>query len=556
MRGPRTTIGVLASAVILSVPSLATAAVEVDPLDEQELQAIRAKSPQAADLLENGEKLAREGRAEEADALFVQAEKEYPQGSLPYRRDCEARTRLGQRNQAILACTDALQRSRSDLNVRALVSAFVDGPTTPTTTQLFEALLMTANAHKRSPGLPTAAATACDIAARIGDGAMLQRCTEELEASAPNDPATQAARSRLAQRCPPWRFWIGWLAIAAAVAATLGDAVRRRVRRWPKRQTALAAAGLAATLTALVGPKTAFADEPAQSQMSQDVSPSPDVPEHGWFSKWHIDADHPEAHIPTESERNAEPLQFGYWLQDLTWKAQHAARKGDHAAAARLYSALAIAVPDRAIAFTMACNEYEAMGELDHAINACGQGLLRDGVLVKDYTHFIHLVLAKPGPVGKKEADAIGNVLAHMREDPASRDFVDELECEVGVRTSSVAQLRECTAGLAAHGGIADSKLFSYQWNLAVQENHFGLARDLVARAKVAGIPPEKLAEMLKVTSSREKLYWMRVALVVLAFVLFSAGIGVAARAMRRRRGVGSSSGAPPPAVDNAPVLV
>lgn len=490
---------------------------------------MRAAKPQATELLEQGEALAAAGDFAQADALFLQAEREYPIGSLLLRRDCEAKTALGQRNDAIQACSRAIEWARTDPNVRALVRALVDGPTPPTTAELMTALLVTAGAHDRSPGGLTAVAASCDIAERIGDGAMLQRCAEELERIAPNDPATRRAASLLAARCPPWRFWSGWLAIAVAIAATLGDALRRLARRRPTRSGVAVAAMLAVALCARSG---IAADEES-------------IPKHGWLSKWSVNDDDPADHIPSEKDRNAEPLQFGYWLQDLTWKAQHASRKGDHAAAARYYGALADAVPDRAIGFTLACQEYETLGDLDHAINACGQALVRDGVLVKDYAHFVHLVIAKPGSLGRKETDKLTEVLTHMREDPTSRDFVDDLECEVGVRTSNVAQLRECTAGLAALAP-ENSRVLSYEWNLAIQEGHFALAKGLIERASAAGMPPEDTARMQEVTATSEKWHWVRVALVGLALALLLGSAGIAAITVRRRRAAPASGATPP----------
>jgi tetratricopeptide (TPR) repeat protein len=544
-RAMRLRMWLVAVAVSLGGMSVAAAA-EKDPTDEKEATMLRARSPHAAELLERGEALAVSGQEEAADALFSQALAENRDSSLVWRRHCEARTALGPRSVAVQACTKALERLRVSPNWRALVGALVDGPVSPSTAELFEALIVTARANKETSGQPTAAAMACEIAERIGDGVMLQRCAEELERLAPDDPATKKALSRLAERCPPWRFWIGWLAIGLAVLATCGDALRRLVRRWPKRRaTAVTVALICAALSSLAGSKTARADEA--------TPPAEAAPKRGWLSKWTIDREHPEAKIPSEKDRNADPLQFGYWIQDLIWKGEHASKSGDHTQAAKYYVALADAVPDRAVGYTLACQEYEALGELDHAISACGQGLLHDGVLVKDYTHFVHLILAMP-KLGHKETDALANVLAHMREDPAGRDFVDDLECEVGVRMSNVAQLRECTAALAAKGKY-DSKLLSYQWNLAVQESNFGTARELVERARAAGVPPARIAEMLRATASREKWHWIRVGLVLLAFALLCSGIGVAARTLRRRR-IGSDSGAPPspPSVVNAPV--
>jgi hypothetical protein len=542
---------ILAPAAATSAVTAAMAAPEEDAAEAKELQVMREKRPHAASLVAEGEALLAAGRPEVADALFVQAEKELVQGTIPWRRDCQARLALGgQHDQAITACNEAYQRAGSDSDARAVVHAIMHGPNAPTTPEIFAALGFTAEAHKRVATQLTAAATACNIAGRIGDLVMLQNCTEELERLAPNDPATREAEGRLAQHCPPWRFWAGWSVIALAVFATLGDALRRLAHRGTRRSVVVAVTVVGVALGGLRS-RVAFADTPL-------------APEKGWLSKWKIDRDNPEAHIPSEAERNADPLQFGYWLQDLIWLGAHASMAGDHARALKYYTALATAVPDRSAGYTKACDEYEALGQRDNAINACGQGLLRDGVRVADYDHFVRLVLSKPGPLSKKETEALSNVLAHMREDPVGKDFVDPLECDVGVRTSNVAQLRECTAGMAARGAN-DVKFFTYQWNLAIQEHKFGVARTFVERARLAGLPPAAVAALLKTTGSEQRVYWIRVGFAILALGLLAGGVRVAARALQRRR-AGSSGGStpppssppassPPPAIENSPAL-
>ena len=45
-------------------------------------------------------------------------------------------------------------------------------------------------------------------------------------------------------------------------------------------------------------------------------------------------------------QRDGNPLEFGYFVQDLLAKAEIATKKQDHQAAIRYYRALAIGVPD------------------------------------------------------------------------------------------------------------------------------------------------------------------------------------------------------------------
>jgi hypothetical protein len=460
------------------------------------------------------------GGALVASALFASRVAGADEESV-WRRACEAKTASGPRKDAIVACSEALERDRSGASVRGLVSALVDGPTRPTSAEVFEALSLTAKEHDNPLGQTTAAAAACDIAEKLGDGSMLQQCANELERVAPNDPATQHAKDAIDAQCPPWKFWSAWAAVISAVALTLADALRRSARRAPKRALAASVAA-AMTIGLWTVPRIAEADEAAAAP-------------HRSMSKWPIDTDHPELGIPSEKDRDAEPLEFGYWLQDIALKGEQASKSGDHAAAARLYVALGQAVPDRAVAFVKLCQEYEALGDLPKAINACGDALLRDGARVSDYGRFVHLMLAKPGPLAAKDVSALGAVLVHLREDPAGRDVVDDLECQVGARTSNVAQLNQCTTAMAARAPD-DAKTLSYQWAFAVAQNRFDDARKIGERAKAAGVPPESVAAMDRATTSSEnrRRWQMMLGATAIAFLFGAVGI-IAGRLVRKR---------------------
>ncbi len=440
------------------------------------------------------------------------------------RSSCLALTAAGQRVEAVMACSRALETVRSGENRRALVSALVDGPAPPTTTDLAIALQITAAERDRGGAL-TASAAACDIAERMGDMIMLERCADQLVAIAPSDPATLRAKAALAAASPPWRFWTAWSLLASAVGVTAAQAHVR-----PRRRGAGPAGAAAAVLcaTALASP-AARADDP------------PPVPRHGWLNKWPIDEAHPEQNIPPEKDRDADPLSFGYWLQDVTWKAETYSKRGDHVNAARFYKVLGLAVPDRAIGYLKACDEYEAAGDREQAIEACGQGLLRDGLTVRDYTHFVDLMLGQPGTLGKKQQAALAEVLAHMRDDAAGRGAVDEQECRVGTRTSNIAQLEECTAALQARSPN-DAKTISYLWALAVARGDSGAAQELVERARTAGVADADVARMAEATERNTWMRRARWALWVAAAGLLAAAAFVVARTTLARRRLAASA--------------
>ncbi|HEY2512382.1 MAG TPA: hypothetical protein VGI39_16050, partial [Polyangiaceae bacterium] len=215
-------------------------------------------------------------------------------------------------------------------------------------------------------------------------------------------------------------------------------------------------------------------------------------PPHGWLSKWPVDDAQPASSIPSEEARNADPMEFGYWLQDLALKAERASKGGDHRGAAAFYGALAQAVPDRAVAYGKECEEFEALGDHGRAIDACGQALLRDGLTLRDYVRFVDVVVAKPGDLSEKEKGALSRVLAHVHDAATAGPAYAELACEVGAKTSDVALLEGCTNELAAREPNG-AKTLSYEWSLAMARGRFDEAEALVAQAGAAGVGADGL---------------------------------------------------------------
>jgi tetratricopeptide (TPR) repeat protein len=472
---------------------------------------MRVESPNAAELLEEGEALGASGQLTQAEALFRQARAEYAAGSILLRRQCEALTALGRRSEALGPCMQALESSQSTANFRAMVRALVAGPSPPTMAELEHALAFTMKERDRAAkGNPNPPGAMCDIAESLGDGIMLQHCAEELEQFAPNDPDTQRAEGILASRCPPWRFWGGWLALAAAVSITIGHWLRS-LRRSGRRASTAAAMGAAAccALTAFSTLAHADPDNSAES---------------GYLSHWPVDDQAPETKIPSDKDRDADPLEFGYWIQDLALKAE-----------------LAAAVPDRAVGLTHACSEYEAAGDHKRALNACAAALFRDGLVLADYLHYVNLMLAKPEPLTDLEKKALDNVVVHMREDPEGKNAADDVECAIATRTANVVQLDECTKNLA-RSAPNDPRTVSYQWSLAMQRGKFDEANVLIDRGSALGLQPEGVANMQRATLAGVKQHRRRVLIGAFAFILLLAGIAVAGwSVVSRRRTVASS---------------
>jgi exonuclease VII small subunit len=471
-----------------------------DGADQELVDRERAHLSESVALLEKGEALATAGSLEQAASLFQEGAALYPylQGLLE-RRECEVLTSLNRREEAQKACWHAVMGFRTPATIEAATRALVAGPTKPTFDELVKALSLVVNERHRAPGTPQLSAAMCDIAESIGDATMLQHCSEELERSAPNYEATRRARHALAAACPPGLFWAGWLAIAACVGGTAADAFRRGARRQALHPIRSAAA-LAFLLCFSFG-------------LSARA-------EGKWLSSWPVDDADPVKSVPSNDQLKADPLQAGYFLQDLISKAEGASKAGEHGVAEKFYEAIFKMVPKRSLALTKMCDEFEAMGNLAQATNACGLALSLDGVTVGDYAHFVRLVLHHSGDLSPKEVAAVTSVIDHMKADDNGRLIGNQLQCEVAARTGDMGKLQECSGTLVALAPN-DGTTILYQWEVAVREHNFAAAHDLLARAKTAGLSADRLAHMEKAMQETQNRRREFIAVATVGFLAF-----------------------------------
>jgi tetratricopeptide (TPR) repeat protein len=522
-----TILAAVATATAILVSASAAAAGPLrDAPEAARVAAMHVHYPQAAEQLEKGEALAAAGSLEEALQAFREGHAQDPvDAGIFWRRECETLTALGRHDEAKTACWNSLQELRVPQTIVATTRALVTGPTPPSYNEIHQALtLILVERSKSLFEQPRLAEAMCDVAESIGDGVMLQHCTEELERMAPDYPPTKHARAVLDAPCPPWRFWLGWLAIAGACIATLADAGRRFAR---KRALGIGGAGTAAAIVlaslALL-PRTARADLPP-------------APPGTMMSNWAVDDHDPEAHVPSLKEMNADPLQAGYWVQDVLTKAQLATKHGDHQAAIKYYRALFKAVPDKPIALLRLCAEYEAVNDLNGAINSCGLALMMDGVTIRDYAHFVQLLLSRPGPLSPKDVAAATNVINHLKDDKdnIAKSAGYQLECELGVRIGDVDKLKECTAALAT-SAPGDQKTLSFEWALAMQQSQFGRARAILAQVKAAGASDESIKNMQTALDAGDRQQRKWLAVTAAGTLLFLVGVAYAVTMARRRQ--------------------
>lgn len=446
---------------------------------------------------------------------------------VPDAARCEALTALGQRQDAIDACRRALQNSRSAVAARAMVRALMAGTEAPTSDELGHALWLAKDARARFPKEPWGYAAMCDIADRIGDDVMLQKCSQDLDRVSPDDPEARKARATVRSRRPTWRVWAGWFLIAAASLATLAHAVWRAMRRQPKRGHVAVATYLAVFGLLCAMPGSARAE------------PSPDHPNQ--VSDLRIDEQNPEGNIPTEEQRNRNPVEFGYWLQDLAAMAQKASKRGDHLVAIKFFTAMAKAVPDRPVSYRRLCDEYNAAGMGDKAIEACGSVLLLKDITLDDYARYMTLIVTKPGNLSRREVDSLTGLVEHLKHEPSARDSYYEIECSVAVRVDNMAELQECVDGLSATAPAAPSTIL-YQWTLALKRGQYGEARKAIEHGKRISMSAQSIARMEQETDDTVAQHYRKYVTGGIAMLLTLIAVGAGITLLRRRMATGSTS--------------
>jgi tetratricopeptide (TPR) repeat protein len=246
----------------------------------------------------------------------------------------------------------------------------------------------------------------------------------------------------------------------------------------------------------------------ALAQESNELAAADELP--AQLSSFSIDDRDPARSIPSAPEAERNPLQMGYLLMDLSDRAEHAIKLGDHAKAAEYYRALIKAVPERAISYSRACREHEAAGQVDEAIEMCRVALGKSGVKLEDHARFVRVMLRKHGVLTPTEVADVDAVIQRIRAEggePGKR-IAAAFDCDLGVRSHDPARTR---AGIASLEQLEQpvAQIVAYRWALALMEKDLDRARAIVAEAEQAGVPQSAIAAMQSALASpglREQL--------------------------------------------------
>jgi tetratricopeptide (TPR) repeat protein len=466
-------------------------------VDRREVDIMRQGHPRALELLEQGERALQAGRLEEAEARFEEARQEDPRRALPARRRCQVLAALGRESEAKHACTLALAAVGSPLDLRAMVSAWLSKPRLLTPAELDRVTDMAARAARLSSGQPWGLAAECDIARRIGDRLMLKECVAELSQLAPSHYETRRAHDAAASFGTPWVRVVGWIALALACLATVLRAALPKSRSRPIASVGSAGAGaLFVLLAGLSWSEPARADAEAEVDRAATAADldAPSRPLGQLSTQFPIDVNNPMAGIPSIEQRNKSPVQFGYWLMDMSVLADNALKKSDYANAAKYFEAIVAAVPDRGVGYSKLCKAYVEGNNREKAVRPCRTALGHEGATVDDHLRYARLLISKPGKLGAQEISDIDAQVKHLLdkklEAPAHR-----IACELAVRLDDEKRLESCTAGLTK---LEPDELgtVSFQWALAIRKGQFEQADNLIVRARELGMSDEGVAKM------------------------------------------------------------
>jgi tetratricopeptide (TPR) repeat protein len=271
----------------------------------------------------------------------------------------------------------------------------------------------------------------------------------------------------------------------------------------PKQKSRLMRVGAFSLATVALWCAAARAAQPPPSATSpgQGVAPGAApprlVPEQ--FSQlFKINDDNPEANVPTAADRTANPLEFGYFLQDLLTRAEVAEKRKDQAGVIKYYRAVAATLPEEARGWSLLCQAYETAHDRDRAVRACKYAIERKGAELEDYQRYVGLMTAKPDDLLPQERRDLNEVLAHLDKQPDLALPTAHLRCEAAIKMNDAAALAACTSVLAK-AAPNDPKTVVFQWSLAVMRGDREQAGTLLERAEKMGLAAASIDRMSQV---------------------------------------------------------
>jgi tetratricopeptide (TPR) repeat protein len=256
------------------------------------------------------------------------------------------------------------------------------------------------------------------------------------------------------------------------------------------------------------------------------------------LSKWHVDKREPERSIPTPEQRDGNPLEFGYFLMDVSDLAEAALARNDHKEAVVYFKTLIKAVPERAVSYRKACAAYQALGDWQNAITYCKGALTKEGAYVQDFAQLAMLVLQMKPTFTLEDAAELDAVAEHLRAEVPDDTRADEIACNIAVKLQDNKRLDACVNRLRATAP-GSAKTLTFEWAYAMQRDDLKAAKRIIQEAKRKGVPPavvQQLEQGMDTLQKSRRWHWLRNRSLQLGIGLSVAALAVLGAILAKRR--------------------
>ena len=139
-------------------------------------------------------------------------------------------------------------------------------------------------------------------------------------------------------------------------------------------------------------------------------------------------------------------MEFAQYLMMLSRRAEDAKAAGDYAQAVQYFSALAEAVPNRAVSYRKMCECYLALGDRENALDTCDEARGQEGATIDDQVSYLGVLVSGEEPLTAEQAKDAKAVITHLREQLTDEALLNQLVCEVALKTHDAEALRKCAA--------------------------------------------------------------------------------------------------------------
>jgi hypothetical protein len=428
------------------------------------------------------------------------------QADLPTARDmCQAALHSQDPSKGREICQHAYMLGSSPEDMRNLAASLVTGPKPPTMDDLALVFLLVQTAIHVAPKEPWGYVAQAEVAQRLGDPTLLEAALKHVRQLAPARAATLGAAVKRRQAAV-WggRLFLGLMILGTAVHAFLRS--RRAARPGVVPVLPIA-------LLALLVSGVARAED----------SPLPTFP---------IDDQNPALSVPAHDGQFKDPVKFGYYLQELLARAGAASKKGDHQEAARFYTAICKAVPQRAYGFARLCDELIALDRKDSARAACREALYKEGVTAGDYLRYVNLMVNRPEPLTADERKDLDGIVAHLQSLPDAKVLAEQARCQILLGARDRAGMLSCAQSLEALAPN-DPATLPFVWAAAMERGDLLGARALVAKMQAAGVAEPALGRMTQATRGLMMRRITHIAIAVCAAVVL---LFLARAVLRKKR--------------------